>query len=85
MSLDKAIKKIGKAMGDAKYGDAMGGAMLPHGELGTAQTLSILFGANYESVRSQLYAIMDAEYKRIIDKQNRRVRKLEKSNKKKKK
>jgi len=67
MTLDQAIRKIGKAMGDAKYNDAMGGAMLPHGELGVAQTLAILFGTSYESVKSSLYKVMDAEYKRRLD------------------
>ncbi len=74
MLLDQAIKKIGKAMGEAKYDDAMGGAMLPSGNLDAADTLSIVFGVNSKSIEVRLREAMDIAYKRIIDVEYRRVK-----------
>jgi len=85
VNLDKAIIKIGKAMGKAKYHDYMGGAMLPDGNLNAAQTIALLFNISSDEVNNRLNRIMNTEHKKIIDEQCQRVKKSEMMSKKKKK
>lgn len=64
MTLDKAIRKVGKEMGSAKYGHAMMGSMLPCGEIGAAKTLAVLFDDSVGSIEGRLHKIMDVECNR---------------------
>jgi hypothetical protein len=77
MNLNLAIKKVGKAMAKAKFNRFMGGAMLPHGDIGTAGTVSAIFGISYKEADTRLSGVMSAEYKKICDEHYDRVRKIE--------
>jgi len=74
MNLDKAIIKVGKAMGGAKFDDAMGGAMLPDGNIDAAKAISLIYGVSYEEVRSKLNRLMNEEYKKKCEEHNASVK-----------
>jgi len=77
MNLNRAITKVGKAMAEAKFDDAMGGAMLPHGNLSAAGTISVIYGISYREAERRLARAMKPEYKKICDKHAANVRKRE--------
>jgi hypothetical protein len=77
-SLEEAIKKVGKAMGEAKYDDAMGGAMLPKGDINAIGAICVLFNVKYDEVKGWLYGVQDREYKRLLEKTQKEYKRFSK-------
>jgi len=77
VSLGRAIERVGKAMGTAKFDDAMGGAMLPSGDLSAAGAISVIFGISYEEARARLRPVEAAQYKKACEKHAEYVRRSE--------
>lgn len=67
MDLNEAIKKVGKVMGETKFHRYMNGGMIPNGDIGTAETISTIFGVTYEEVNVRLNKAMNTEYKKILE------------------
>jgi hypothetical protein len=78
MNLAKAVSKVGRAMGEAKFHNHMSGSMLPSGEIGAARALAIAFGISVEKVDLLLSKKQKQEFERLRKKQFREFKKMEK-------
>lgn len=68
MDFSQAINKVGKAMGETKYHSAMGGSMLPTGNLDAPAAIGLIYDVDAHTVAGYLHEVMDKEYKRISNK-----------------
>ena len=84
MNLIKAISKVGKAMGEAKFHNYMSGTMLPSGEIGAARALAIAFGTSIEKVDLLLSKEQKQEFERLQKEQFREAKEAERKWQKKK-
>lgn len=59
-----AIRVVGRAMGDRKFGNHMMGSMMPSGELDVAEVIALLYKKPVASVRRSLAKAEKAEFER---------------------
>ncbi len=50
----KIVQEVAKRVGESKYNDMMGGAMLPRGDVSAAEILDIVFGKGVPYWRRKL-------------------------------
>ena len=68
MNFNQAIKKIGRAMGKAKYHDTMSGTLFPKGNLDAESAIAIIYDVDRSVVAGRLHMIVSAECQRQFDK-----------------
>jgi len=77
MAEARAIKKVGKVMGETKFHSYMSGSMLPSGEIGAARALAIAFGVSVEKVDALLSRAQKIEFDKLRNEQARAVKKAD--------
>ncbi len=60
-----ALLAISKRLGESKFNELMGGAMMPHGNISTAEVLSIIYGGEVSDWEKQLSFHSEHTFKRL--------------------
>ena len=68
LSFEQALRKIGKAKGESKFNDAMGGAILPSGYVGVSYALSLIYDRSLKVIRIEINRFCEIEFKACFEK-----------------